>query len=150
MNDSMPVAIDLDNNVDKDVHKGRDPREQVFIANLATCKTIKQAAIDAGYSKSYAGSDIYNKIKTDSFQALVKQHYNGYAHLLLPKLINIESQVIEHVLKNITDVPKYRHTLADIKRSTGILQPEHETRAPVINIKEVRNMMLKVHKSTTE
>ena len=120
-------------------------REDLFISNLATCKSIKEAGIKSGYSESYSKTNLCDKFKSQRFIKKVRQHYNGYSAALLPKILHAESKVVDMVLNDPELLPKFRHTLKEIKQSTGILKPEEEQRQPMIKVDNIQNLLVQVH-----
>jgi hypothetical protein len=120
-------------------------REDNFIELLGKSTSIRQAALEAGYSEAYSNTDVYKKFKSDRFLKRLKQHYNGYSHALLPKILNIESKVVDLLLEDPSQVPKFRHTLKEIKQSSGVLDQDNAPRAPTIRINNVKNLLLKAH-----
>jgi len=116
-------------------------REQRFIENLATRKSIKQAAIDAGYSIGYASGDIYHKVKSPKFISKLRSHYNGVAASLLPSIINAEAKVIDIVAADPEQLPKFRHTLRELKQSAGVLSPDVSVVNQTLNYVDLRGTL---------
>ena len=120
-------------------------REELFISNLATCKTIKDAGIKAGYSESYSSTNLCDKFKKPDFIKKIRTFYNGYSAALLPKILHAESKVVDIVLADPEKISKFRHTLKEIKQSTGILKPDDDVRKPMIQVANIKNLLLNVH-----
>ena len=106
---------------------------------------MKEAGIKAGYSLSYCEGDIYKKFESERFLTKLRKQYNGNAHALLPKILRAESKVVDLILEDPTTLPKYRHTLKEIKQTAGLLQPDDAPKAPVIKIGNVKNLLLNAH-----
>lgn len=124
-----------------------DPRELAFIQNLATCKTIKAAAIKAGYSQETASSAIYTKLYSKSFQSKLREYYQGFAHTFLPGIAKIEHNVLKACLEDVNKVPKHARTLKEIKQAAKILSPDIPTALPTIHVDQVQVLMQQIQES---
>ena len=117
-------------------------REGRFIRNLFIYKTVNEAALDAGYSPNTAKAYIYTKIKQNKFQEKVRQYAIENDLMALPKIAYIENKVLDHLVENPLDLPKYIHTVKQKKQTAGILGHEMpKPQPPTINIKELRVFM---------
>ena len=134
---NLPITINPKDNEE-------ESREEKFIRLLAHHPSVRDAAIEAGYSPRYASTGIYTKLKTEKFLAKIRQHYKSYSAALLPKILHAESRIVDIVLESPEKIPKFRHTLKELKQSAGVLEHDNAPRAPVINIEEVQNLMLKM------
>jgi len=128
------------------ISKGNTPgepldREDQFIRNLATHSTQASAAIAAGYSTSYANSTICHKFRSKTFIDKLRTYYSGNAAMLLPKILSAEAQAVDLVNNDITQLPKYRHTLSELKRTSQVLAPEAVATQTTINVNDLRVLM---------
>ena len=121
--------------------------EGKLIRNLSLCKTLKEAALRAGYSASFADTAVYRKAKSLKFQQKVREFYLASDYLLLPKLARIDNQVMDHLDGKPDQVPKFTGFLRQKKETTKVLTPEQEDVAPTINIASVQNLMLQLHQA---
>jgi len=116
-------------------------REQLFIEALSQCKTVKEAGLKAGYSESYSIAHVHDKFKDPKFLDRVKQYYNGHATVLLPKIIGAEAKAVELVLQDPELLPKYRHTLKELKQSAGVLSPDVSVVNQTLNYVDLRGTL---------
>ena len=143
MNDNTPVVIEQNEIIP--AKSRQDEREDVFISLLGTGMTMKEAGIKAGYSESYSKTMICNKFKSQRFLEKIRNHYNGYAHVLLPKIIKAESKLVDIILEEPEKLSKHARTIDQIKRSTGLLEQDNQAKAPIIKIGQVKNLLLNAH-----
>ena len=122
-------------------------REDKFIRNLSLYPTVSEAAIQAGYSQSYATSNLYQRLRKESFQRKIREFYKGSVSTLLPKIAQIESKVVTACLADVDKVPKFQHTLKQIKQSSGVLSQDTGQAQPTIQIESVRQLMIQIHES---
>jgi len=114
-------------------------REDLFIRNLFLYRTVKEAAIEAGYSANTANSTIYVKLKKKSFKNKIRDYAITNDLLSLPKIAYIEEQVLDHLVKNPLDAPKHARMLKEKKRIAGILTPDPiPPQQPTINIESLK------------
>ena len=88
---------------------------------------------------------ICNKFKSQRFLEKIRNHYNGYAHVLLPKIIKAESKLVDIILEEPEKLSKHARTIDQIKRSTGLLEQDNQAKAPIIKIGQVKNLLLNAH-----
>lgn len=122
-------------------------QDDLLIEELIRHRKWPQAGIAAGYSETYSKHGLkYYKLKQPSFIKKLQERYNGFSNFLLFDIADIEKTIVEKCLENVDNVPKFRHTLKEIKQSAGVLKQDLEHGSqPVISIKNVRNLMLKAH-----
>ena len=120
------------------------PKQDKLIILLPHCESVKQAALLAGYSESTARGSIHTLIKTPAFQSKLREHYNGQAHMLLPSILRVEQNVVKACLDDVNCVPKFQHTLKQIKQSTSVLQPDPGHGNVTINVGNIQDLMLQV------
>jgi len=120
------------------------PREERFIECLSYFKDERVAALHAGYSETTAGNIRNWKLNDPKFIAKLRTRYNGSAAMLLPRILAVESKAVELVNDDPTLLPKFRHTLKELKQSAGVLQPDAEAGQPVIQITNIRSMVLQM------
>jgi hypothetical protein len=130
-------------NTSKDLISPED-REQLLIQNLSMYPTIKEAAINAGYSESYAKSNVYRLIKKPEFQSRLKQYYRVHNTALLPRILEAETKLIEKIVEDPEKLSKHHTTIKQIKQASGILEPDDTPKQPMINIKSLQELSLKV------
>lgn len=121
-----------------------DPREAKFIKNLSIYTDPKKAALEAGYSLSYANVVVSTKLKNPKFISKLKEQYNGKATALLPAIMRAEQKAVSYVIDNPEDLPKFRHTLKEIKQTAGVLAADITAQSPTVNISGVQNLMLQI------
>ena len=142
MNNNLPVVIKDDNLVN---HEKLDKDEEL-IQYVDKYGSWENAALMLGYSESYSKRIKSYRLQSEKFVSKLIKYYNGRAVSLLPKIMGVESQVVNMLLKDPSLLPKFRHSLKEIKQTAGVLAQEHEAKAPMINIKELRNLSLQIHK----
>ena len=133
----------------KDLIKPED-REQLLIQNMSMYPTIKEAAISAGYSESYATSNIYRLIKKPEFQNRLKQYYRVYNTALLPRILEAETRLIEKIVEDPEKLSKHHATIKQIKQAAGILEPDNTPKQPFINIRNLQELSLKILQGETK
>jgi hypothetical protein len=145
----------------------RDAREERLIVNLFEGQTIKEAAIAAGYSRSFASSAISNKVRSPEFKRKMLSHAAALKLLELPAVLQGEAGVTNIFQKAVIDaqnetddevrkakedralkiLAKSRHTLKETKQIAGLLQPDFAPQGQVVNIQGVQNLMLQLQNS---
>jgi hypothetical protein len=125
-----------------------ETREDKFIRNLYLFKTPYEAAIKSGYSENYASSGIYAKMKGKKFMEKVVQYAIENDIRSLPKIAYIENQILDHLVENPLETPKYVHTIRQKKRIAGVLGDDKPQPQITVNIKtleaaqvNLRNML---------
>ena len=117
-------------------------REDKFIRNLFIYRSKYKAAIEAGYSENTAKSTIYTKLKNERFRNKIRDYAITNDLLSLPKIAYIEEQILDHLVKNPLDTPKFVRTLKEKKQIAGVLGHEiPKPQQPTINIKNLRVFM---------
>lgn len=119
-----------------------ETREDRFIRNLYIFKTPYEAAIRAGYSKNYASSGIYTKMKGKKFMEKVVQYAIENDIRSLPKIAYIENQILDYLVENPLEAPKYAHTLKQKKQIAGILGRDTPQAPVTVNIKTLEKAQL--------
>jgi len=135
--------------VNKDLISSKD-QEQLLIQNLSMYPTIKEAAINAGYSESYAKSNIYRLIKKPEFQSRLKHYYRVHNTALLPRILKAESKLVDIIHDDPEKLSKHHTTIKQIKQAAGILEPDEAPRQPFINIKNLQELSLKILQDKTK
>jgi len=121
-----------------------DPREARLIEYLSIYTDPRKAALKAGYSQSYAYNVTSTKLKSPRFISKLKAHYNGRTTALLPAILNVESKAVQYCMENPQELPKFRHTLKEIKQTAGVLAPDITANTPTVQINGVQNLMLQI------
>jgi len=135
--------------------------ENKFIELLSTFRDPREAALKAGYSKTYSYNIRSNKFKNQRFIEKLKQTYNGDASVLLLPILGIESALIHEAYKLLQDAQneqdptqrstkfkeaadfctKTKGTRKEIKQSVGVLQADDAPKPMMINVKAVQNIL---------
>jgi len=118
-----------------------DNREDRFLNNLDLYLDPTKAAIEAGYSPSYAKVLIYQRKHSEKLQAKLRNRYKLNAALTLPALTHIEASIAKHLVEEPLEAPKYNHTLKQIKQAAGVLQSDDSHSQPMINVKNAQIFM---------
>jgi hypothetical protein len=117
-----------------------ETQDDQFVRNLYIFPTVKEAAEAAGYTGSMLKSGVYNKIKTKRFQDKMKEFAITHNVMTLPKIMQIEDKVIEHLLKKPLESNKHVRMLAEKKRIAGVLgEDTPPPQGVTFNIKEFYN-----------
>ena len=141
----------MENN-DKNLPKAVESKEDRLIRLLSECDTVKDAALKAGYSESFANSLVYHKLKQPKFQKKLREYYVTQCHMAVPKIAKLHSKVLDYLNKddNFKDLPKYDKTHRFILQSTGIIAGDDQPRQPVINIKNIGELSIKLQEKKQE
>lgn len=140
-NDELMVA-EASNNLPETA----ESKEDRFIRLLPLCDSISDAALKAGYSKSFATSGIYLKLKKPCMQKKLRDFYIENAHLSIPKLSKIQNKILDYLDTgdNFKELPKFHHTQRQLLQVAGLLGQDEAPRQPVINIKDIRQLSIQV------
>ncbi len=117
------------------------PPEERLLQALPLGENVAEAGRISGYTDTHSHQRMYAVVNSERFQKRIRERYNGNSHLLLSKVGNIEEQVVNRVMQNLDDLPKFRHTLKEIKQATGILQPDTGPAQPTIQVNNIRQLM---------
>jgi hypothetical protein len=146
---AKPVECLVPEVVDDIEHK-EPTRDELLIRNLFLYDTKKEAAIEAGFSESYADSRLYQRINSPEFQQKIIDYAKANNVLNLPKIATLECKAINHLATLdgddlIKGLAKSKHTLTQTKQIAGLLRPEDTgSQAPVtINVKSLRQLNIK-------
>lgn len=117
----------------------KDSREDQFIVNLFVYKSIKEAALASGYSKTYSEAQIHQKFKSKRFQDKIVQAYkdNCYADLSLIHKINHKAlEAINSDLENGSGelLAKLKHVPRQYLEIVKLLSPEAGTQINMVHI----------------
>lgn len=139
----LPVVVDPDKRIAIDI---KDSREEKFVDLLFVCKSIREAALAAGYSETYSGTPIYQKFKSPSFQAKIINAFktNCYTDLPLVQKINHASLNAMHrdlEAGNLDSVAKLKHIPRQILEITRLLQPEGVQGHTMVNIENLQMLV---------
>ena len=124
-----------------------DDREEKLLIALSQYPTIYEAGQAAGYSDSYSRNLLNQKIKSESFQNRLREHYKGFTACLLPAIAKVESEVLKECIKDVNNVPKFGRTLKEIKQAAKILSPDIPQAPPTIHIDQVQVLMQQIQAS---
>ena len=143
--------------------------EDKFIDLLHLYRDPTKAAIEAGYSKTYAENIRWTKLQSSKFIAKVKDKYNGNSTWMLPLIHQLESKQINLSLKQanrleklaeeteditkqtdltskaLTILAKPGHAAKQIKQSTGVLAQDGQPTINVINIDKIQALIHNNH-----
>nr|BDD44331.1 hypothetical protein 8 [Desulfobacterales bacterium] len=140
------VAVDCE----EDTNSTPLTREEQFIRNLCLYDSTRDAAIAAGYSKSYANGPLYQRLKNPDFQNKIREYYIQHSRLVLPKILKLNNKIIEYLVDrdNFKETPKYKDTLRQILQVSGLLQTDKAEPTQTINYIEIRKLMTNLHEGT--
>ena len=148
----------------------QDEIEDKFIELLFKYRSPREAAIEAGYSETYARSIKSNKLKNPKFLQKIKDHYNGNATLILPDIFQSESksislsnkivsqletsindtddidQKVELTNKALSILAKSSHTRKELKQTAGVLAQDGAPQINVVNIDKIQALIHNNHK----
>lgn len=143
--------------------------EDKFIDLLHLYRDPTTAAIEAGYSKTYAENIRWTKLQSPKFIAKVKEKYNGNSTWMLPLIHQLESKQINLSLKQADRLEKQAeiaedidkqteltnkalnilakpvHASKQIKQSTGVLATEGQQQINVVNIDKIQALIHNNH-----
>jgi len=118
-------------------------RREKFIEKLGRLRRWKEAALEAGYSKSYAETIEYRMKRNSKFMDELIRRYGANASVArLPRLQSIRDQVYDLVEKNPEKEKDYKHVFKTDLQMAGVLndnQPEQQT---TINIQGIQQLMV--------
>jgi hypothetical protein len=135
-----------------------DERETIFINLLVGGFSPHQAALKAGYSKSYASSGVYQKLKkserlqTKIMQAgpMLARSYRRFTQAALPEIAEIEANALGEYRKD----PKLAITrpalLKQVKIAAGVLNDDQRPPTPKINIGKLQIAQMIVSENLTQ
>ena len=105
-------------------------KQQALVDFLPECRTLKQAALKAGYSEQTAGN-IKSKIRlSPKWAVAVKQAYLNNNITQLHTIMNIEEDILQLCANNVEEVPKFKDTIKQIKQQAGVLQADADYNKP--------------------
>lgn len=143
MTDSSNDNKNIKDNLPKPEIEGlptAETQDDQLVRNLFLLPTVQEAAKEAGFTGSMLKSGVYNKIKTKRFQDKIKEYAITHNVMTLPKIMQIEDKVIDHLLKKPLESNKHTRMLAEKKRIAGILGEDTPPPATVVfNVKEFYN-----------
>ena len=113
-----------------------------FIDLLDTYVSWHDAARAAGFSEKSV-KNIKGLVKqSKKARDRIKAKYEANSVIALHDIAEIESRVLERVKEDIDSLPKFRHTLKEIKQSAGVIKSEHDHTGPVmINVEKLQVAM---------
>ncbi len=118
--------------------------QERLVLNLATCPNVHDAGIASGYSEAYSTGPIYKLLKSETFQAKLRNHYRGSAASFLPFIQAIELKALNHVNGDITQLPKFSRTLKELKQAAGVLSQDSAPGVVLVKVQSIQNVMLNV------
>jgi len=135
INTDKPIAIDI-----------KDSREDKFIDLLFVCKSVREAAIQSGYSETYSTASIYHKFKLPAFQAKLIQRYKDNCYSDLPLIQKINHQGLLRIHEDLTSgngelAAKLKHIPRQILEITRLLQPEGAAGPTLVNIESLQVLL---------
>src|SRR3990172_9182694 len=141
MNEHLPAKLDKSvltttNTVSESNEQPETPeRAELFIRNLFLCKSTQDAALEAGYSPTYASGPIYKKIRNAKFQEKLRKYAISNELLNIPKIMQIETDALRYLEDKPAELPKFAAILKQKKQIAGLLHHDMAPQAPMINIK---------------
>lgn len=127
--------------------QAKDHREALFIRNLCQGLSVKKAALSAGYSESYAESQIYQRVKKPDFQAKVREAFLAGNTLEVPKVLSLYSRALDKIAEKgnedelLGNLAKAKHIPKQILQIAQILSPDSQPMHQTVNIKELSVFM---------
>ena len=123
-----------------------ESKEDKLIRFLSECDTVKDAALKAGYSDSFANSLVYHKLKQPKFQKKLREYYVTQCHMAVPKIARLHGKVLDWLDKddNFKKLPKYDKTHRFILQSAGVIGGDEQPGQPQINIKSIRQLSIQL------
>ncbi len=104
-----------------------NPRQDKLIGLLLTDNDntpMPTLAQQAGYSKAYANTTLYNTIKTDTFQRKLINAYKASTTTQLPRLIRIQDNALKEYEKDSLLAINKPGMIQNLQRVTGVVQDE--------------------------
>lgn len=121
-----------------------ESREDKFIDLLYGVADPEEAALQAGYSPSYAESIKSHKLQNPKFIAKVRKRYGQNFVYKLPALHNIYSKAIDEYLSDPQLAIKHPKLLKEMEINAGV--KDEEVQPPqVYNIKDIQHFSVIVH-----
>jgi phage terminase small subunit len=121
-------------------------KQQRFIDNLHNYRSLKLAAKAAGYSKK-TSHNITQHIKScPGLMSALRTFYQDNATLLLHDMTLIDKNVMEFCKdkNNVEKVPKFTHSLKQIKQVAGVLAEDTTPRQPTVNIANIEKVQVAI------
>ena len=120
-------------------------RESQFIRNLFVEPNLLQAALKAGYSESYANSQIYQRIRSPKLQEKIREYARTHELIeSVPTILRLEHQALKYLDGKPEELPKYAALLKQKKQIAGLLAQDVIPQQATISIGAVANLMLNV------
>ena len=125
----------------------RDSREDTFIRLLFQGLPLKESALQAGYSESFAVSNVYSKFNNPRFQDKIRQYAIANNSLFIPKVCNLYNKtlkVLEQEVEqgNIDNMGKSKHITTQILQIGKILSPDiHQNVINLVNIESMQTLI---------
>ena len=141
----VPEVINGDKNAAPD-------RLELFARNVALGMEPKVAARDAGYSEGTIQSSIYQTMRRDRFQTLLRNYILQHNILQLPKYLQLDEIAIDAALRKadtsddaaIAVAGKMQQAAKRKFSMAGLLRDDDKDRTPTISIDSVQNLMLQI------
>jgi len=121
-------------------------KQQRFIDNLHNYRSLKLAAKAAGYSKK-TSHNITQHIKAcPGLMNALRTFYQDNATLLLHDMTLIDKNVMEFCKdkNNVEKVPKFTHSLKQIKQVAGVLAEDTAPRQATVNIAHIEKVQVAI------
>ena len=144
MTDNLPSKSNKSN-----VESILTDKQLSLLDNLSIYRSWYDAAINSGYSEKTSRNIKALVQQSPRFIQAMRKRYNGKTAIQLHEIGLIEDKVIQTCLDDVENVPKYKHTLKEIKQSAGVLAPEQTSGSGTININSVQNLMVKLNDEIT-
>jgi SOS response regulatory protein OraA/RecX len=131
--------------------------------------TPVQAAIEAGYSKTYAENIKYTKLKNPKFIAKLKDRYNGYSSFMLPDIfkseassVKLSNRMVQEITEQLNETEdleervkltdkalnilgKASHTRKELKQTAGVLASDASPMPQIVNIEKIQALINNNH-----
>lgn len=128
-----------------------DERQAKFLENYAMGMPINQAAMDAGYSRTYSHADIYRAIQRSSWRKRIEQfaakfpeNRRALAKLRLGQHFQLEQKFLDSCQENPKLYAKHGKAIADRDYGLSGLGTDDEPRPPTVNIEQMQVFMQQI------
>ena len=121
-------------------------KQKLFIDNLQHYRSLKKAARAAGYSSKTAHNITQHIKACPNLMKALRTFYQDNSVLLLHDMSLIDKSIIDHCKqpKNVLNVPKFTHSLKQIKQAAGVLADDITPKQPTISITHIEKVQVAV------
>jgi len=134
-----------------------DERQAKFLENYSLGMPINQAAMDAGYSKTYSHADIYKAILRPSWRKRIEQFASHFpenrralAKLRLGQHFQLEQKFLDSCQENPKLYAKHGKSIADRDYSLSGLGTDDHPPVQTVNIQQMQVFMQQIVRQAKE